>query len=71
MDCKKYIGMDVHQATISVAVQDSSGELVMESILETRARTILDFIRGWAETYGSPSKKGPTPPGCMTYSSHT
>ena len=46
MNSKKYIGLDVHQATISVAVQDSSGKLVMESILETRARTILDFIRG-------------------------
>jgi hypothetical protein len=25
MDCKKYIRMDVHQATISVAVMDSGG----------------------------------------------
>ena len=46
MDNKKYIGMDVHQATISVAVRDSAGKLVMESILETKASTILDFIRG-------------------------
>src|SRR6266851_6783737 len=46
MDSKKYIGMDVHQATISVAVRDSAGKLVMESILETKANTILEFIRG-------------------------
>ena len=46
MDSKKYIGLDVHQATISVAVRDSAGKLVMESILETKASTILDFIRG-------------------------
>ena len=29
------LGMDVHQATISVAVMDSSGKLIMECILET------------------------------------
>jgi transposase len=46
MDSTKYIGLDVHQATISVAVRDSAGKLVMESILETKASTILDFIRG-------------------------
>jgi hypothetical protein len=37
----KYIGLDVHQATISAAVLDSTGKLVMESILETKAATIL------------------------------
>jgi len=31
----KYIGRDVHQATISVAILDSAGKLVMEAILET------------------------------------
>jgi len=43
----KYIGMDVHQATISVAaVRDSLGNVVMEAILETKAETILQFIGG-------------------------
>jgi transposase len=42
----KYIGLDVHQATISVAVLDSAGKLLMEAILETKAETILQFIRG-------------------------
>ena len=46
MDSKKYIGMDVHQATISVAVRDAAGKLVMESIVETKAATILQFIQG-------------------------
>src|SRR5467141_445894 len=46
MNDAKYIGLDVHQATISVAVLDSSGKLVMEAILETKAETILQFIRG-------------------------
>jgi hypothetical protein len=43
---EKYIGLDVHQATISVAVMDSAGKLVMESILETKAATILQFFAG-------------------------
>jgi hypothetical protein len=43
---EKYIGLDVHQATISVAVMDSQGKLIMESILETKASTILEFLAG-------------------------
>src|SRR5271167_2379509 len=46
MNDAKHIGLDVHQATISAAVRDSSGNLVMEAILETKAETILQFIRG-------------------------
>ena len=46
MNQAKYIGMDVHQATISVAVMDSAGKLILESILETKAATILQFIGG-------------------------
>ena len=46
MNDAKYIGMDVHQATISVAVRDSRGNLVMEAILETKADTILQFMHG-------------------------
>jgi hypothetical protein len=46
MNDAKYIGLDVHQATISVAVRDSDGKLVMEAILVTKAETILQFVRG-------------------------
>ena len=37
MSQEKYIGMDVHQATISVAVMDAQGKLIMECLLETKA----------------------------------
>jgi hypothetical protein len=43
---EKYIGLDVHQATISVAVMDSQGKVIMESILETKASTLLEFFAG-------------------------
>jgi hypothetical protein len=46
MNDAKYIGLDVHQATISATVLDSAGKLVMEAILETKAATILQFIQG-------------------------
>jgi transposase len=46
MNDAKYIGLDVHQATISAVVLDSAGHLVMESILETKAATILQFVHG-------------------------
>ncbi len=46
MDKTKYIGMDVHKEAISIAVLDSTGKLVMESIIETKAATILQFIQG-------------------------
>jgi len=46
MNSEKYIGLDVHQATISVAVWDHTGKLVMECVLETKAATILEFFAG-------------------------
>ena len=44
MNSENYIGLDVHQATISAAVIDPTGKLVMESILETKAATIRNFV---------------------------
>ena len=46
MDRTKYIGMDVHQSSISIAVGDASGKLVMESLIETKAATIVEFLQG-------------------------
>ena len=40
------LGWTFTEQPISAAVPDSSGKLVMESILETRAATILQFIHG-------------------------
>ena len=46
MDSKKYIGMDVHKESISLAVRNDAGKIVMECVIETRANAILDFIHG-------------------------
>ncbi len=46
MESTKYVGMDVHKDTVTIAVMNSAGRVVMESILETKAATLLQFIRG-------------------------
>ena len=40
MSQEKYIGLDLHQASISAAVMDPSGNVLMECLLETKAATI-------------------------------
>lgn len=42
----KYVGLDVHQSTVSVAVLDAEGKLILQSILATHAAAILDFVHG-------------------------
>src|ERR1700739_1824189 len=42
----KYIGMDVHKEAVVIAVLSSSGKLVMESMVETKASSIPQFIHG-------------------------
>ena len=42
----KDIGMDVHKEAIVIAVPSGSGKLVMESIVETNASSLLQFIHG-------------------------
>ncbi len=42
----KYIGMDVHKESISIAVRNSAGKVVMECVIETKASMILQCIDG-------------------------
>jgi len=58
MSQEKYIGMDVHQATISVAVMDAQGKLIMECLLETQAATIVEFIQGLQGTLSLTFEEG-------------
>jgi transposase len=39
-----YVGMDVHQASISVAVFDHGGKLVIESVFATSAQAVTTFF---------------------------
>jgi transposase len=58
MSQEKYIGMDVHQATISVTVVDWQGKLIMECILETKAATVLEFMQGMRGTLAVTFEEG-------------
>src|ERR1700757_4263147 len=42
----KYIGLDVHKEAIAIAVLNGAGKLVMESIVESKASTLLEFLDG-------------------------
>src|SRR5258707_15667974 len=46
MTSTKYIGLDVHKESISIAVLNFAGKVVMECIIETKASTLLQFIHG-------------------------
>jgi transposase len=46
MNSIKYVGLDVHRDTISVAVLNAEGKLVMQCVLATHASAILEFLQG-------------------------
>ena len=46
----KYVGLDVHKATIVAAVHDATGKCLIMSIIETKAETIRAFIKGLTGT---------------------
>src|ERR1700719_4102760 len=46
MDSKKYIGMDVHKESSSIAVRNAAGKVVMECVIETKTNMILEFVDG-------------------------
>jgi len=58
MSQEKYIGMDVHAATISAAVMNAEGKLLMECVLETKAATILEFMQGLRGTLALTFEEG-------------
>jgi len=68
---KKYIGLDVHKDATSIAVLNGVGKLVMESIIETKAATVLEFLHGLRGELHVTWKKGPGRPGCTMCSSRT
>ena len=52
------IGTDVHDASISAAVRNAEGRLLMECVLETKADTVLEFIEGLHGTLGLTFEEG-------------
>ena len=46
MDGTKYIGMDVHKESVSIAVMNAAGQVGMECVIGTKASMILQFVVG-------------------------
>jgi hypothetical protein len=46
MNSARYIGMDVHKESVSIAVMNFAGKLVMESIIEPRPAPFSSLSRG-------------------------
>ena len=46
MNDSKFIGLDVHKTSISAAVLDADGKLVMQSVFATHAAAMVSFIHG-------------------------
>ena len=38
--------MDVRKASVVIGIRDAAGKYIMESIAETKATTLLDFVKG-------------------------
>ncbi len=66
MQIVRYIGLDVHRDTISAAVLDSEGKVMMQSVLATRAAAILDFLHGIKGTLHVTFEEGNHSAGFMT-----
>ncbi len=65
----KYIGMAVHEEAIVIAVLNGSGKLVMETILETKPSSILQFIhslRGELQDLGGLAIRSAAAPGAAS-----
>ena len=66
MDSKKYIGMDVHKESISIAVMNGAGKIGMECVIETKASMILQFFDGLRGDLQVTFEEGTSAAGCTT-----
>jgi transposase len=46
MSSRKYVGLDVHKATITATVRDHRGKLISTSVFQTSAEAVRDFLAG-------------------------
>jgi Transposase and inactivated derivatives len=50
MNNDKYVALDVHKASIVYAIRDASGKIISTGVIETKAQTVRDFVRGLSGT---------------------
>jgi len=50
MNNDKYVALDVHKASIVIGVRNGAGKMISRAVVETKAQTIKDYIRGLSGT---------------------
>jgi len=50
MSNDKYVAMDVHKASVVIGVRDSEGKMIGRAVVETKAQTLRDYVRGLSGT---------------------
>jgi hypothetical protein len=58
MNNDKYVAMDVHKASVVYAMRDASGKVIGTGVLETKAQTLREFVRGLSGTIHLPFEEG-------------
>jgi hypothetical protein len=58
MSNHKYVALDVHQSSIVLLVVDQTGKQLQQSILETKADTVIDFFKGLSGTIYATFEEG-------------
>src|SRR4051794_20508007 len=46
MSNSKYVGIDIHKATVVVCVIDENGKTILQSIIQTNGKAIHSFTKG-------------------------
>src|SRR6266536_2526067 len=46
----KYVAMDVHKASVVIGMRDGGGKMIGRAVVETKAQTLRDYVRGLSGT---------------------
>src|SRR6266542_1251942 len=46
----KYVAMDVHKANVVIGMRDGGGKMIGRAVVETKAQTLRDYVRGLSGT---------------------
>jgi transposase len=50
MNNDKYVAMDVHKASVVIGMRDAAGKMSGRAVVETKAQTLKDYVRGLSGT---------------------
>jgi hypothetical protein len=62
----KYVAMDVHAAITVIEVQDASGKVLNQTLMETKTEHLRDFFTGLSGTVHVTFEEEYKRRGCMT-----